>query len=205
MWDMGHGGWVMWEGSWVHGMWAMAAGQCERWAVMARWCGRWDAWPGNVGGGLWQPGDVEDGTWQLGDIGCDGWANHDVESGGWVTCMSDADVVAVCRIVGSILESSNSSTSPMSNYNTFPPEALWDFAWCALLARGGRVDKEKRFPNFPSISGQLHKQLKIKTFGFMLLLVGFLLEFKFLSASHKIAVYTEWPTLSVRHCMIKQK
>ena len=35
----------------------------------------------------------------------------------------------------------------------------------------------------------------------MLLLVGFLLEFKFLSASQKIAVYTEWPTLSVRHCI----
>ena len=39
--------------------------------------------------------------------------------------------------------------------------------------------------------------------GFMLLLVGFLLEFKYLSALHKIPVYIEWPTLSVSHCSIQ--
>ena len=70
--------------------------------------------------------------------------NHNVGSGGWVTHMGDAEVVAVCRIVGSILESSNSSTSPII-VKYFSPEALWDFAWHALLARGGIVDEERGF------------------------------------------------------------
>jgi len=85
---------------------------------------------GDVGGqlGAWDVGHV---SWAMWEVGCggwvmwgmgrnssvtlNGWENHNVESGGWVTHMGDAEVVAVCRIVGSILESSNSSSRSMSN------------------------------------------------------------------------------------------